>query len=138
MISGGDADHVGVANLAALHNFYDGHARAQFAGLRRHAQDAHVGFFQRVQYFRRGFAHRARTKIFQQECVVFGAAIFQRRRQAGGYRLAHFVGDQCHAFAGADGEAGFDGVFGAGHQFGFCAAEGTSHCLYFIEFMAWS
>ena len=49
MISRSDADHVRVTNVAAFDNSYDGHARGEFAGLRRHDENANVGCFERVE-----------------------------------------------------------------------------------------
>ena len=46
---GSDADHVGVADLTALDDPDDGHARAEFAGLRRHAHSANVGGLESLQ-----------------------------------------------------------------------------------------
>ena len=89
----GDADHVGVANLATLDNFDDGHARAKFAGLRGHAHDSYVSGFQRLQNFWWGFAHGTWVKIFQQKTIVFRAAIVECRGEAGCDRLAYFIGD---------------------------------------------
>ena len=43
---GRDADHVGVANLAAFDDAHDIFARAQFAGHRIHAQDSGIGAFE--------------------------------------------------------------------------------------------
>ena len=62
-----DADHVGVANLAALDDFDDGHAGAEFAGLRGHGHDADVGFFERVENERGGGLHRARAEVFEKQ-----------------------------------------------------------------------
>src|SRR5882724_12711627 len=54
-----DADHVRVANLAALDNSYDSHARAQLAGLWGHAHHADVGGFERFEHWRWRRFHRA-------------------------------------------------------------------------------
>jgi hypothetical protein len=44
------------------------------------------------------------------------AAVFDGGRNAGGHGAAGFVGDERDMFAGADSEASFHGVLGAGHQ----------------------
>ena len=72
---GSYADHVGVTDLAALDDFYDGHAGAEFAGLRGHAEDADIGGFQRLQNFFRRFAHGAGTEVFQQELGCGGVTV---------------------------------------------------------------
>ncbi len=61
----GDTDHVGVADLAALDDTNDGHARAEFADLRRHAHGAYVGGFESSEDGRRGGGHGPRTKLFE-------------------------------------------------------------------------
>src|SRR5271165_1045574 len=70
-----DADHVGVADLAALDDFDDGHAGAEFAGLRGHAQDADVGGFQGFENLWRSFADGARVKVLQEEGGRGGATV---------------------------------------------------------------
>jgi hypothetical protein len=60
-----DADHVGVANLAALDDFHDGHARAELSRLRVHAQHAHIRFLKGVEHLGRGFFHRTRAEVLQ-------------------------------------------------------------------------
>jgi hypothetical protein len=44
-----------------------------------------------------------------------GVTVFDSGGDAGGYGAAGFVGDEGDAFAGADAEARFYSVFGAGH-----------------------
>ncbi len=60
------SDHVRVANLPPLHHPHDGHSGAQFSGLRRHAQNTHIGVFERFEHRLRRILDRPRPKIFQQ------------------------------------------------------------------------
>src|SRR6267378_5090404 len=69
---GSYADHVGVADLAALDNFDDGHAGGEFAGLRVHAEDADVGGFESFEYGSRGGFYGARAEIFEEETGARG------------------------------------------------------------------
>jgi hypothetical protein len=107
---------VGVADLAAFDDADDGHAGAEFAGLRRHAHGANVGGFESLQNVGGRGSHWARTKILEKQASVLCAAVFDGGGDAGGDGATGFVGDESDVFAGAYAEAGFDGVFGAGHQ----------------------
>src|ERR1700719_2757152 len=60
---GRNANHVRVANLAALNDFDYSHARAKFTGLWGHTQDADVGGFESVQYGRRSRFDGAWAKV---------------------------------------------------------------------------
>jgi hypothetical protein len=115
---GSYADHVGVANLAALDDFDNGHAGGEFTGLRVHAEDADVGGFEGVEYRGRGGFYRAGGEIFEEETGAWGVEIFDGGGEAGGYGAAGFVRDEGYLFAGFDAEAGFYGVLGAGEQVG--------------------
>ena len=106
---------MGVADLAAFNGSNDGHAGAQFAGLRSHAEDTDVDGFERLQDLFGCFSDGTEPEVFQQEFVRGGTAVLDGRSQAGGYRFADGVGDQGNLFAGTDGQAGFHGVFRAGH-----------------------
>jgi len=105
---------VGVADLAALDNFDDGHAGGEFAGLGIHAEDADVGGFESFEHGSGGGFYRAGGEIFEEETGARGAQIFDGGGEAGGYGAAGFVSDKGDLFAGLDAEAGFNGVFGAG------------------------
>ncbi len=59
------ADHVSVANLAALDDPNDGHARGELTGQRVHAQDPDIGGFKGFENGRRRGLDRPRTEIFQ-------------------------------------------------------------------------
>ncbi len=111
-----DADHVRVANLAALHHFNDGHARAQFAGLRRHAHHTDIRGFQSIQHGRGCDAHGPWTKIFQQQSGVKRAPVVQRGGDTGSNGAAGFIGNQRHVLARTHSETRFHGVSRAGHQ----------------------
>jgi hypothetical protein len=110
------ADHVSVADLAAFDDADDGHARAEFAGLRRHAHRAYVANFESLQDIRRGRAHRTWTKIFEEQPSVSRVTVFNGGGDAGGDGAAGFVGDKRNMLAGTNAEASFHGVLGAGHQ----------------------
>jgi len=111
---GSYADHVGVANLAALDDSDDGHAGGEFARLRVHAEDADVGGFQGFEHGSGGGFYGARAEIFEEETGARGVQVFDGGGETGGYGAAGFVGDEGDLFAGFDAEAGFDGVLGAG------------------------
>ena len=112
-----NADHVRVPNLAALDHSDDGHARTQFAGLRRHAHHAHVSSFQGIQHRRGRSAHWAWSEVFQQQSVIRRAPVVQRGGDTGGNGAAGFIGNQRDLFAGTHTETRFHGVARAGHQF---------------------
>ncbi|GAC1626649.1 MAG: hypothetical protein PVS2B2_20120 [Candidatus Acidiferrum sp.] len=111
-----DANHVRVADLAALYDLNYGHARAQFAGLWRHAQDAGVGGFQSVEDFAWCGVHWARAEFFEKETGAFRATVIERGGEASRDGPAGFIGDERDVFARLHGQAGFDGVFCAGHK----------------------
>ena len=114
---GSDADHVRVANLAALDDADDVFARAQLAGHRIHAQDSGVGAFERIENRLRCARQRTRRKIFQQKFFAGRAAHFNCACQACGNFLAGAVGNEGDAFTGLDREAGFDCVSRARDEF---------------------
>src|SRR6267142_410894 len=99
---GSYADHVGVADLAALDDFDDGHARGELAGLRVHAEDTDVGGFEGFEHGSRGRLYGARAEIFEEETGAWGVEIFDGGGEAGGYGAAGFVGDEGDFFAGFD------------------------------------
>src|SRR5579872_5772103 len=111
-----DAHHVRVADLAALDDTDDSHARAEFAGSRRHAHSANVGGFEGLQYFDWRGGHGARAKILQKQTGVLRAAVFDRGGDTSGDGAAGFVGDEGDVFARTDTEASLHGVLRAGHQ----------------------
>ena len=110
-----DADHVGVADLAAFDDAHDSHARTELTGLRRHAHSANVGGFEGLQDVGGRGGHGARAELFQEKAGVLRAAVFDGGGNAGGYGAAGFVGDESDVLAGADSEASFHGVLCAGH-----------------------
>src|SRR5713226_8486696 len=69
---GRDTDHVGVADLAALDDFDDGHAGGEFAGLRVHAEDAYVGGFEGVEDGSGSGFYGAWGEIFKQKTGAGG------------------------------------------------------------------
>jgi len=111
------ADHVRVSNLPALDHSYDGHARTQFARLRRHAHHADIRGFQGFQHIRGRSLHGARPKLFQKQSRIRGITVVQGGGDARGHSAAGFIGDQRHVFAGMHTKACFHGVARAGHQF---------------------
>jgi hypothetical protein len=112
---GSDADHVGVADLAAFYDADDGHAGTEFAGLGRHAHNAGIASFESFKDGGRCHGQRAGAEVFEAQAGVLGVTVFDSGGDAGGYGAAGFVGDEGDAFAGADAEARFYSVFGAGH-----------------------
>ena len=123
-----DADHVGVADVAALDDRDDIFAGAEFAFLRLHAEDAGIGAAEGVEDWLWGAGDRARREIFEEETFADGAALIQSSGQAGGYGLAGAIGDQGNAFAGLDRETGFDGVAGAGRSSGCAGPNASRYC----------
>src|SRR5258705_5929398 len=96
---GSYADHVGVADLAALDDFDDGHARGEFAGLRVHAEDADVGGFEGFEYRGGGGFYRAGSGIFEGGAGARGVGVFDGGGGAGGFGGAGPRGDGGGPFA---------------------------------------
>jgi hypothetical protein len=100
----------------ALDHSYDGHARTQFARLRRHTHHANIRGFQHLQHIRGRSLHRPRPKIFQKQSGIRRATIVQRGGNTGRYGAAGFIGNQRHMLARTHTKARFHGVPRPGHQ----------------------
>ena len=127
------ADHVRVADRAALDDRDDRHAGAELALLRLHAEDAGVGALERVEHRRRRGGQRPRGDLLDQHAVARRADVVERRGDARGDLAARLVGDQRDALAGLDAEADFDGVARAGRELGGRRTEHRSR----IQVRAW-
>src|SRR5216684_5006799 len=88
-----NTDHVRVADLAALDDSDDGHARAEFAGLRVHAENASVGGFEGVEHGGGRCLYGARAEIFEQETGACRMHIFHGGSEAGGDGAAGHISD---------------------------------------------
>ncbi len=113
-----DVDHVGVADLAAVHDVGHLHARLQFVSLRLHGEDADLAGLKIGGDHLRKIRQGTRCHILQHPGAIRAAHCFQFAHQRGRDFQTCFVRDNGHFFGGLYAQAHAHSVARAGRQLG--------------------